>query len=139
MTVKDASETYKIPVRTLYYKIKGCHPCAPGGQQVLSEIEERHLVDVVIACGEYGPPVNEVEEYFENLSRSLVNVPPQNILNFDESNLTDDPGAKKCIFRRGIKYPERVMNTSKSAISIMFAASAAGTVLPPYVERREAV
>lgn len=60
-------------------------------------------------------------------------MPPQNILNYNESNLTDDPGARKCIFRRGVKYPERVMNSSKSAISIMFAASASGTVLPPYV------
>jgi hypothetical protein len=47
--------------------------------------------------------------------------------------LADDPGSKKCIFKRGTKYPERVLNSSKSAISIMFAGSAAGEVLPPYV------
>lgn len=195
MTIREASRVHKIPVRTLYYKIRGSHPGAPGGQKVLTEVEERHLVDVIIACAEFGAPLNifdikmtiktylnqqgrtikkfkngdtpgkdwcynfldrheeklskrmcqnikkaravkgeeEIEEYFQNLARSLENVPPDNILNFDETNLTDDPGSIKCIYRRGIKYPERVLNTSKSAISIMFAGSASGTLLPPYV------
>lgn len=195
MSYSDASALYKIPVRTLYYKVKGQHAGTVGGQQCLTDVEERHLVDVLIACAEYGAPLTtfdlkmtvkhylnkqgravkqfkngatpgkdwcynfldrhknrltqracqnikevrakkteeEFAEYFENLARSIEGVPPENILNFDETNLTDNPGAKKCIFRRGIKYAERVMNTSKSAISIMFAATASGEMLPPYV------
>lgn len=54
-------------------------------------------------------------------------------MNYDETNLTDDPGAKKCVFKRGTKYPERVLNSSKSAVSLMFAGTASGEVLPPYV------
>lgn len=192
---RDASATFKIPIRTLYYKRSGKHPGAPGGQTALTQIEERHFVDVLIATAEFGAPLaifdlkmiiksylnkegktikkfkngdtpgkdwcynfldrhvdkltqrlcqnikqaralkteEEMQKYFDHLAQSLKDVPPQNILNYDESNLTDDPGARKCIFRRGVKYPERVMNSSKSAISIMFAASASGTVLPPYV------
>jgi hypothetical protein len=42
-------------------------------------------------------------------------------------------GKKKIITRRGCKHPERVMNTSKSATSIMFAATGDGKLLPPYV------
>lgn len=54
-------------------------------------------------------------------------------MNFDETNLSDDPGWKKVITRRGTKYPKRVINSSKSATSLMYAALADEKVLPPYV------
>lgn len=57
----------------------------------------------------------------------------QKTVNYDETNLTDDPGRKHPIFRRGIKYPDRVMNSTKTSTSLMFAASAAGELLPVYV------
>jgi hypothetical protein len=74
-----------------------------------------------------------LHEYFNNLSETLKDVPPGNILNYDETNLSDDPGRKRVISRRGCKYPERIMNSTKSAISVMYAACADGTLLPPYV------
>lgn len=40
---------------------------------------------------------------------------------------------KKNVFRRGIKYPERIINFSKGNISIMFSETASGSLLPPYV------
>ena len=64
---------------------------------------------------------------------SLQGVPPENIINFDETNLSDDPGRKKCIFRRGVRYPDRVMNSSKGSVTVMFAGSPSGAMLPPYV------
>lgn len=42
-------------------------------------------------------------------------------------------GKKKIITRRGSKHPERIMNTTKSSTSIMFAASGDGKLLPAYV------
>lgn len=72
-------------------------------------------------------------KFINNLKEELINVPPENIWNFDETNVTDDPGARKCIVKRGTKYPVNIMNSSKSSISIMMARSAAGQVLPPYV------
>ncbi|PZC76450.1 hypothetical protein B5X24_HaOG204541 [Helicoverpa armigera] len=77
--------------------------------------------------------VEEMNEFYTNLETSLKDVPPSNILNFDETNLSDDPGSKKCIFKRGTKHPERVINASKSAVSIMFSGTADGHCLPPYV------
>lgn len=74
-----------------------------------------------------------INAYFDNLEKVIENVPPSNIFNYDESNLSDDPGKKKCIYRRGVKYPEKVMNHSKSCTSIMICGSADGTLLPPYV------
>ncbi|KAI5709838.1 hypothetical protein M8J75_003632 [Diaphorina citri] len=73
-----------------------------------------------------------IDEYFQNLRPTLEGVPHSNIINYDETNLSDDPGKSRLIFKRGCKYPERIMNNSKSSTSIMFAASADGTVLPPY-------
>jgi len=38
--------------------------------------------------------------YFDNLEVTLAGIPPSNIINFDDSNLTDDPG-QKCLYQRG--------------------------------------
>ena len=54
-------------------------------------------------------------------------------MNYDETNLQDDPGKNKVISKRGIKYPKRVMDFSKSSVSVMFAGCADGTLLPSYV------
>lgn len=74
-----------------------------------------------------------LEAYFDNLALSLDGVSPENAINFDETCFADDPGVKKCIFRRGTKYPDRLMNSSKASTSVMFACTAAGKLLPPYV------
>lgn len=74
-----------------------------------------------------------IEDYFIQLQNSTVGVPLCNIVNYDESNLSDDPGKKKVLTKRGVKYPERVMNHTKSSTSLMLAASADGTLLPCYV------
>ena len=74
-----------------------------------------------------------IDNYFENLRVTIENVPPENIINYDETNLSDNPGQKKCVFRRGCRYPERVVNSTKSAVSVMFACSASGVLLQPYV------
>ena len=73
--------------------------------------------------------VQEIEKYVKNLKEALKDLPPSNIINDDETNLTDEPGKSKCVFKHGVKYPERVMNTTKSATSIMFAANAVGDVI----------
>lgn len=78
----------------------------------------------------------KVTEYITNLEHVLTEdgpVPPTNIYNYDETNMTDDPGRKKIICRRGCKYPERVMNSTKSSTTVMFCANAAGESLPPYI------
>lgn len=193
LKIAEASETYNIPRRTLLNKIKNQHVQNVGSPTVLSAAFERSLLDVIVACAEFGSPLTmldlrfivkshldkegirvkkfknnlpgtewgysflkrhqhrltqrqcqnikraraeKTEEefiiYFNNLEKTLQDVDPSRILNYDETNVTDDPGSKKCIFRRGTKYPERVMNSTKTAISIMFAVTASGEVLPPY-------
>jgi hypothetical protein len=74
-----------------------------------------------------------VDEYFENLTKELDGVAPSNIWNYDETNLSDEPGQKRVITKRGCKYPERIINSTKSCTSLMFCGNAEGETLPPYV------
>lgn len=74
-----------------------------------------------------------IDKYFDNLTESLNNVPPENLWNYDETNLRDDPGTNKVICKRGTKYLERVMNSTKTCTSIMMCGNAVGEMLPPYV------
>lgn len=74
-----------------------------------------------------------INEYFDRLEAELRDVPSSNIINYDETNLSDDPGKHKVITKRGCKYPERVMNSTKCSISVMFSAAGDGHLLPPYV------
>ena len=60
-------------------------------------------------------------------------IDPCNVFNYDETNLRDEPGCKKAIFKRGVKYAEMVKDSTKSCISIMFCASATGELLPSYI------
>lgn len=194
LSSRMAEEQFKIPRRTLLYKLKHQHDEPVGHPTALSVVEERHLVDVIKASAEYGSPMSkfevrmlvknyldkqgtrrsvfvdnmpgpvwvenflkrnsqhltkrqcqnikrsramktdeEIMQYFDNLKQTLEGVEPQWILNYDETNLSDDPGSTRCIFSRGTKYPERFMTFSKSAISVMFAATAVGDSLPLYV------
>ena len=77
-----------------------------------------------------------LEKYSENLRESLRGVPVSNIFNYDESNFTDDPGAKMVIVHRRIKHPERVIDYSKTSTSVMISAAADSQLLPPYVVYR---
>jgi hypothetical protein len=100
-----------------------------------AELSQRLAQNIKTGRAKVGKRI--VTEYFTNLENTLKNgelgIPATHIFNYDETNLSDDPGRKKCIFKRGVKYPERVKDSSKSAISIMFCGSASGTALPPYV------
>lgn len=74
-----------------------------------------------------------IQDYINNLKNIISDVPPQNIYNYDETNLTDNPGQKKVLTKRGSKYPERICNSSKVSVSIMMCGNAMGDMLPPYV------
>ncbi|XP_013189286.1 uncharacterized protein LOC106142869 [Amyelois transitella] len=74
-----------------------------------------------------------ISDYFDNLMISLEGVKPEAIVNFDETNFTDDPGKTKVLVRRGFKSPKNIIDASKSSTSVMFAGSASGALLPIYV------
>lgn len=74
-----------------------------------------------------------VGKFFDSLEVELAGIPPEKIWNYDESNLTDDPGAKKVLVRRGCKHPEIIKNATKASTSIMMCGNAAGELAPVYV------
>ena len=74
-----------------------------------------------------------VQEYFDTVLPTVDGVPSSNILNYDETNFNDDPGRKNIIVKRGAKHAERVLDSTKSNISVMMAATGNGELLPPYV------
>ena len=96
-----------------------------------ASLTQRLAANIKRARASVSPEV--IRKYFENLQTSTHDVPPSNMFNYDETNMADDPGKKKWLYRRGKKYPENIINHSKSAISIMFCGSASGVLLPPYV------
>ncbi|KAJ4433576.1 hypothetical protein ANN_15885, partial [Periplaneta americana] len=79
------------------------------------------------AAEKYGVPKSTI---------SRKGVPPEGIINYDETNMCDEPGKKKVIVRRNCKHPERLMDGMKSSTSVMFAGTASGHCLPPYVVYR---
>lgn len=96
-----------------------------------SELSERLTENIKRARA--GVNREAINEYFDNLERSLVGVNPEFILNYDETCFIDDIGKTKIITRRGCKHPERIIDTSKTSISVMFSCTASGCLLPPYV------
>jgi len=95
-----------------------------------SELSNRLTQNIKISRAHISP--EDIEEYFANLTDSIKDIPASNVWNYDETNFCDDPGRKKAIHRRGLKYPERMMNFSKTSISVMFCGNAEGDILPPY-------
>jgi hypothetical protein len=63
-------------------------------------------------------------EFFHHFSKTAEGVPASNMWNYDETNFKDDLGTDKSIFKEGTKYAERVMNSTKSAVFVMFCGSA---------------
>lgn len=49
-----------------------------------------------------------VTAFIEHWTKTIEGVPPSSIFNYDETNMRDDPGAKKCLFKKGTNYPEKV-------------------------------
>ena len=75
-----------------------------------------------------------INTYFDNLQNELDNIPQENLYNYDETNITDDPGSKSVIVKKGHGHRvERKQDHSKQSTSVMFAGNAAGQYLPPMV------
>ena len=70
---------------------------------------------------------------FKRLFDDVTNLPAAQIFNFDETNLTNDPGKKKVVVPRGCGRVEVLQDHSKTSVSLMFCGSATGFFIPPMV------
>lgn len=61
-----------------------------------------------------------MESCFKELEETLTtDTPSTNIVNYDETNFTDDPGAVKFVVNHGVKHAYRTLDTTKSSTRIM--------------------
>lgn len=60
------------------------------------------------------------------MEEAIEDVPPHKIANYDETNFTNNPGKSKIMFRWGVHYSEKIMNSSNSATSNMFIGIVTG-------------
>lgn len=58
-----------------------------------------------------------INSYFDEIENSLKDIDPDLIVNYDETNITDDPGKSRVIVRRGMKHAHKTMDSSKSSQS----------------------
>jgi len=94
-------------------------------QKQHKDLTTRFTSNIKCKRAEISPTV--IDEYFANLSKELEGVAAGNIWNYDETNLTDEPGQKRVLTKHGCKYPERVMNSTKSSTSCHHGMA------PPYL------
>ncbi|KAK4315437.1 hypothetical protein Pmani_013354 [Petrolisthes manimaculis] len=131
LLIKQYLDRRGVEVKRFKNNLPGCDWAKSFLKRHRNELSHRLSQNIKVARAKVTPTI--IRSFFNNLENTLNNVPPENIINYDETNLSDDPGRKKVIVRRGCKYPERIMNSTKSSISIMFACTASGKLLPPYV------
>lgn len=62
----------------------------------------------------------------------LIDIPPTNIFNYNETNFTDNTGKNLVVVRRGTKHPKVIKDTSKTSVSVMFCVLADGKMLSLY-------
>jgi hypothetical protein len=157
MSQKIASAVYGVPRGTIQNRIRTMHVSKVGRPPVLSDIEEKLLIDTITAVTDWGYPMSpadvkdlvakylersgrieprfknntpgddfiqsfvkrngltrrtagnikraraavckeDIVHFFENAADILKSVPAKNIYNYDETNITDDPGSKKVCF-----------------------------------------
>lgn len=67
-----------------------------------SVIGQRIATNISRARAEVSPTT--IAEYFENLENVVDTIPPENIFNYDESNLQDDLGKKNILININFKW-----------------------------------
>lgn len=76
---------------------------------------------------------DDILQFFDNIDLTIREVKSVNFYNYDETNVTDDPGSRKVVVPRNTKRVERVQEHSRATISLMVCGNANGDLLPPMV------
>ncbi|KAJ8935524.1 hypothetical protein NQ318_005631 [Aromia moschata] len=181
MSKKLAAQTYRIPRSTLVNRCLGRHKKSVGHPTILSK-EEQLISRTLGIVAEWGFPLTKADiksvikntltkrppiskdpvhqwtkkiflKFFENITPALLDSNGDHIYNYDETNITGDPGARKVIVPRnakggtcpkpfqGVRERSRrsflnifhFLNPPRTAISIMVCGSVSGVLLPPMV------
>ncbi len=75
----------------------------------------------------------DVHDFFERFEKAVADIPPpQNLWNYDETNMRDNLGDQQTIFQKSVKYAKQVRDHSKSSISMMYCYNALAESVPPF-------
>ena len=101
------------------------------------ELQNRRA-KAMTAAKAWGTSPEKLREFFENMRPSLdpsgeKYCEPECVVNYDETAMTDSAGDPFVITRRSTKSPRIALNNHKTNRSVMFAVTADGKVLAPYV------
>ncbi|KAG8236450.1 hypothetical protein J437_LFUL016747 [Ladona fulva] len=153
MSQKQAADHYNISRSTIKRRLKNDLPIKPGHPTVFTSDEEMAFASHLEKVCDFGFPVDElvfryiVKCHLEKQGRFANNVKraraaiDETVVSQFVDNLIDltkdfppdhDLGRSRVIFR-GYKYPERVINSTKSTMTIMFCGNTAGSSIPPYI------
>lgn len=97
------------------------------------ELSKRNSQNLKYSRTQATQSIETLRQYFSHLEESIKDFPAENMINYDETNLTDDPGREKVIVRRKSKRAHRLMDTSKTSTSVMICVTAARELLSPYI------
>lgn len=90
----------------------------PGSDWVHSFLR-RHKQDLSVRLAEKmkrcRTELNEelINSYFNEPEMTLADVPPTNLLNYDETNMCHDPGQERVLVRKATKHAKRTIDSSK--------------------------
>lgn len=76
---------------------------------------------------------DEILNFFNNIDLAIREVKTSNLYNYDETNVTDDPGSRKVVVPRNTKTVERVQEHSRATINLMVCGIVNGDLLPQMV------
>ena len=116
MDWKAPFDTYDIKCLLKWYldRKKTAHKVfknnMPGIDWVLgfikrNQLKQRISDNVKAARAEVNEDI--INNYFNKIELSLEGIPATHIFNYDKTNITDDPGAKHVVVRRGRKRVEQ--------------------------------
>ena len=54
----------------------------------------------------------EITSFIRRFYKTLWDIPATNIFNYDETNFQDDPGKKKALLKKCVKYAEEIKNST---------------------------
>uniref|UniRef100_A0A6P7FZ38 Uncharacterized protein LOC114335737 n=1 Tax=Diabrotica virgifera virgifera TaxID=50390 RepID=A0A6P7FZ38_DIAVI len=83
MSTRVAAETFKIPRRTIFYKLKGVHAGKPGYPTIFSYEEKRCFVQCIQSLSDAGFPVTGME--LRQIIKSYLNCQGKNITRFKDN------------------------------------------------------
>ena len=138
--LKDYIQRFCVHYRVRAVRFKNGRP----GKDWVAGFLSRHpqlkvrRAAAISAAKAWGTSPAKLKEFFEHLRPLLATdgdeyCSPECVLNYDETAITDDAGNPKVITRRSSKSPRAVLNNNKTSRSVMFAVTADGECLPPYV------